>query len=90
MLSLLRLTGNVKDTHVTIKGRFFVHDLTKTVVESLPFPVNNPKAVLNYEEYDKLRDAAQTLLLKGGQNHEFIDPPMTQQPLGDSSQSRKC
>jgi coproporphyrinogen III oxidase-like Fe-S oxidoreductase len=90
MLSLLRLTGNVKETHVTAKGRFFVHDLTKTVVESLPFPVNNPKAVSNYEEYNKLRDLAQALLLKEDLNNDFIDSPMTQHSLGDSSQSSKC
>jgi hypothetical protein len=47
---------------VTEKGRFFVHDLTKTVVESLPFPINNPLAILNYAEYENRLKSAQALL----------------------------
>ncbi len=90
VLSLLRFAGNVKENHVTEKGRFFVHDLTKTVVESLPFPVNNPKAVLNYEEYEHRLDTTQALLLKGEPNNEFAESPRTQQLLGDSSQPSKC
>ena len=62
VLSLLRFAGNVKDIHVTPKGRFFVHDLTKTVVESLPFPVNNPAAISNYPEYENLLTSAQALI----------------------------
>jgi coproporphyrinogen III oxidase-like Fe-S oxidoreductase len=64
VLSLLKLARNVKGDLVTQKGRFFVHDLTKTVVESLPFPVNNPLAVANYDEYEKLLATAQTILSK--------------------------
>ncbi|MFX1566711.1 MAG: radical SAM protein, partial [Promethearchaeota archaeon] len=63
VLSLLRLTRNVKHNQVTKKGQFFVHDLTKTVVESLPFPINNPLATRNYNEYEKLLTTAQALLL---------------------------
>ncbi|MDO8122767.1 MAG: radical SAM protein [Candidatus Hermodarchaeota archaeon] len=62
ILSLLKLTGNVKGDQVTQKGRFFVHDLTKTIVESLPFPVSNPAAIINFEEYQKELQAAQELL----------------------------
>ncbi len=78
VLSLLKLTGNVKGTQVTPKGRFFVHDLTKTVVESLPFPVNNPSAIMNYEEYEKLLISAQALLLKKEQTSEPVSSPLPQ------------
>jgi coproporphyrinogen III oxidase-like Fe-S oxidoreductase len=62
VLSLLRLAGHVRGDQVTEKGRFFVHDLTKTVVESLPFPINNPLAILNYAEYENRLKSAQALL----------------------------
>jgi hypothetical protein len=74
VLALLRLSGNVDKNQVTEKGRFFVHDLTKTVVESLPFPVNNPFAVSNYTEYERLLGSAQALLLKRTQNTDPIIP----------------
>ena len=74
VLALLRLSGNVDGNQVTKKGRFFVHDLTKTVVESLPFPVNNPLAVSNYAEYERLLAAAQALLLKSDQT---MDPKVS-------------
>lgn len=48
---LMRLTGNVDGLKVTPKGRYFVHEITKTVVESLPFPMSNPEAVRNWDEY---------------------------------------
>ncbi len=79
VLSLLKLAGNVKGNEVTKRGRFFVHDLTKTVVESLPFPVNNPLAVSNYDEYEKHLTTAQMLLQKREQTLEPIDSPVTQQ-----------
>ncbi len=79
VLSLLRLTGNVEGNQVTAKGRFFVHDLTKTVVESLPFPINNPLAISNYEEFDKLRIAAQAILLQKEITTEPVSSPLTQQ-----------
>ena len=62
VLNLLKLARHIKGQHVTPKGRFFVHDLTKTIVESLPFPVNNPDAVTNFAEYEQLNLTAQTLL----------------------------
>ncbi len=39
---LLKLSGYLKGETVTRKGRFFVHDLTTTVIESLPPPLGNP------------------------------------------------
>lgn len=78
VLSLLKLSGNVKDNEVTRKGRFFVHDLTKTVVESLPFPVNNPLAISNYEEYETILTAAQALLSKREESKDVIPLPVSQ------------
>ena len=53
MLHLLRATGNVEELRVTDKGRYFVHEITKTVVESLPFPLSNPETIENYTEYEE-------------------------------------
>jgi len=50
-LLLLKLTGYIKHGILTRKGRIFAHEITKTVVESLPFPVQNPGCVENYDEY---------------------------------------
>ncbi|MFX1475632.1 MAG: radical SAM protein [Promethearchaeota archaeon] len=58
VLGLLRLAGHVRNGRVTEKGRFFVHDLTKTVVESLPFPVSNPSAITNLEDFERAQSAA--------------------------------
>ncbi|MFN3268087.1 MAG: radical SAM protein [Zestosphaera sp.] len=51
VFSLLRITGHVKGFEVTKKGIYLVHELTKTVVESLPFPLNKLESVENYSEY---------------------------------------
>ncbi len=48
---LLKLTGYIRHEILTGKGRLFAHEITKTVVESLPFPVQNPGCVENYDEY---------------------------------------
>ena len=48
---VLKLTGYSKDGFLTEKGKIFAHDITKTVVESLPFPIQNPNCVKNYNEY---------------------------------------
>jgi oxygen-independent coproporphyrinogen-3 oxidase len=77
VLTLLKLAGNVKGQRVTAKGRFFVHDLTKTVVESLPFPVNNPSAISNYQEYEKLLVSAKSLIMKKGSPVEPESTPIT-------------
>ncbi|MBS7618948.1 radical SAM protein [Candidatus Bathyarchaeota archaeon] len=63
ILRLLRATGYVKGFNVTDKGRYLVHEITKTVVETLPFPLSNPNCIRNISEYEeihkkvKLRDA---------------------------------
>jgi len=54
VLKLLKATGNVQGLRVTDKGRYFVHEITKTVVESLPFPLSNPSTIENLSEYKEL------------------------------------
>ena len=51
VLQFLRMTGYVEGFTVTDKGRYLVHEITKTVVETLPFPLSNPKRIENYDEY---------------------------------------
>ncbi|NIQ07628.1 MAG: hypothetical protein GWO20_18495, partial [Candidatus Korarchaeota archaeon] len=51
VLFLLKLTGNIHENTVTRKGRLFVHEITKTVVENLPFPLSNPSSIENREKY---------------------------------------
>jgi oxygen-independent coproporphyrinogen-3 oxidase len=48
---ILRITGHSKHGNLTEKGIIFSHEITKTVVESLPYPIQNPDCVENYEEY---------------------------------------
>lgn len=53
VLQILRMTGYAKGFNVTDKGRYLVHEIIKTVVETLPYPINNPKSVKNYSEYEE-------------------------------------
>ncbi len=50
-IRLLKLTGYSKKGVLTDKGRILANEITKTVVESLPFPIQNPNCIENYEEY---------------------------------------
>jgi oxygen-independent coproporphyrinogen-3 oxidase len=50
---ILRMAGYIQGLKVTDKGRYFVHEITKTVVETLPFPLSNPDTIENREEYEK-------------------------------------
>lgn len=50
-VQLLERTGYCKNGVLTKKGITFAHVITKTVVESLPFPLQNPGCVKNYEEF---------------------------------------
>jgi len=50
-LLLLKATGYSRGNKLTPKGLMFAHHVTKSVVESLPFPIQNPAAVENYQEY---------------------------------------
>jgi oxygen-independent coproporphyrinogen-3 oxidase len=57
----LRMTGYVRRGALTEKGVLLSHTLSKSVVESLPFPVQNPGCVENYEAYAAYREEAKRL-----------------------------
>ena len=59
--TLLRLTGYHRDGHLTEKGRHFSHEITKAVVESLPFPIQDPSCVENYGEYVEMKKQVDNL-----------------------------
>jgi coproporphyrinogen III oxidase-like Fe-S oxidoreductase len=48
---LLKMAGYYRNGYLSKKGRYFSHEITKAVVESLPFPVQNPDCVENYDDY---------------------------------------
>jgi len=48
---MLKLFRYSKNGHLTEKGIIFAHEITKTVIESLPFPIQNPACIKNYNEY---------------------------------------
>lgn len=50
-ITVLKLAGYIRNRQLTDKGVMFAHEVTKSVVEALPFPLQNPGAVTNYEEY---------------------------------------
>ena len=50
-INILKLTGYGKNGFLTRKGKLFASALSKTVVESLPFPIQNAFCVENFEEY---------------------------------------
>lgn len=53
---LLERAGYCKNGTLTKKGITFAHAITKTVVESLPFPIQNPACVSNYDEYTQYKN----------------------------------
>jgi len=56
-ISLLKLTGYSKNNFLNRKGKIFANDITKTVVETLPFPLQNQSIVGNYPEYQDYKDS---------------------------------
>lgn len=52
-ITILQVFGYGRQRKLTEKGILFAHHITKTVVESLPFPLQNPSRIANYEEYEK-------------------------------------
>ncbi len=52
---LLRALGYIRSGTWSAKGKIFAHEITKTVVESLPFPLQNPACVENYGDYERFR-----------------------------------
>jgi len=56
-IKLLKLSGYSKNDRLNRKGRIFANDITKTVVETLPFPLQNQSIVENYLEYQDYKDS---------------------------------
>ncbi|MBN2156718.1 MAG: radical SAM protein [Candidatus Lokiarchaeota archaeon] len=54
VINVLRITGFIRNNKLTKKGLLLAHHLTKSVVENLPFPLQNPAVINNYETYSKL------------------------------------
>lgn len=50
-IETLKWAGYAKRGKLTAKGICFAHEITKTVVESLPFPLQNPALIENNAEY---------------------------------------
>jgi hypothetical protein len=48
---LMQMKGYAKDGELTKKGIYFAHRLTKMAFESLPFPLQNPTRIANYQTY---------------------------------------
>lgn len=57
---ILRLLGYIRAGAWTAKGKIFAHEITKAVVESLPFPLQNPACVENYADYERFRAQERT------------------------------
>jgi coproporphyrinogen III oxidase-like Fe-S oxidoreductase len=55
-IGVLKAAGYIRKGRLTSKGRYFAHSITKVVVESLPFPVQNPTCVENYGDYTRHRE----------------------------------
>lgn len=55
-VKVLRLFGYIKNNMLTKKGIMFTHKITKTVVETLPYPLQNTQYIKNYEDYLKQKN----------------------------------
>lgn len=55
-IRLLQISGYSKNGRLSRKGIDFAHQITKAVVESLPFPLQNPAVIENYEDYLSYRN----------------------------------
>ena len=51
LMQILKLSGYIKKKQLTRKGIIFTHTITKTVVENLPYPLQNTHYIENYEVY---------------------------------------
>lgn len=54
-IQILTISGYARNGKLTQKGIMFAHELTKTVVESLPYPLQNTHKIINYNEYSAQR-----------------------------------
>ena len=53
VITMLRLGSFIRRNHLTAKGLLLSHHLMKNVVENLPFPLQNPAVISDYEVYKK-------------------------------------
>jgi len=51
LLAILKISGYIKKGQFTAKGIIYSHHITKKVVESLPYPLQNTHKIVNYDEY---------------------------------------
>lgn len=65
-VGLLRELGYIRHGTWTAKGKIFAHEITKTVVESLPFPLQNPACVENYGDCERFRRQLTSALSASG------------------------
>ena len=56
ILAMLKIAGYIKNDNLTKKGIMFTHGITKTVVENLPYPLQNTHYIENYEEYEAQKE----------------------------------
>ena len=56
IIKVLKLFGYIKSNKLTKKGIMFTHKITKTVVETLPYPLQNTQYIENYGEYLKQKN----------------------------------
>jgi coproporphyrinogen III oxidase-like Fe-S oxidoreductase len=50
-LAVLAMTGYSRGDTLTAKGRLLSHEISRAVMESLPFPIQYPASVLNRSDY---------------------------------------
>ncbi len=55
---MLRIAGYSRGDSLTLRGRFMAHEISKTVMEALPFPIQDPSSVENRAEYEEYRQRA--------------------------------
>ncbi len=60
LVFILKLTGYIKKDKLTKKGIMYTHQITKNVVENLPYPLQNTHYIENYDFYLKQRDTKNT------------------------------
>jgi coproporphyrinogen III oxidase-like Fe-S oxidoreductase len=82
---ILEITGYLKNNKLTKnKGIFFAHNLTKTVVESLPYPLQNPSKIENFNEYVLLKNKITSLSSINNKNIESFEKQIPAEIIMDS------
>lgn len=58
----LVMAGYARNGNLTLRGRLMGHEMSRTVMEALPFAIQDPSSVENYAEYEEYRRRAQQAL----------------------------